>query len=111
MDVAGDEEVEASVAVIISEGRSGGPVAEGDTSLFSYVGEGSVVIVVVEAVFPEVGDVDVGPAVIVEIADGYAEAPAVVGHAGFFSDVGEGSVVVVVEERGVGRGGFAGEGV
>ena len=78
------------------------------TGLLRDVGEGAVVVVVVEAVLAEVGDVDVGPAVVVVVADGYAEAPAVVGDAGLGRDVGEGAVVIVVEERGVRRGGLAG---
>ena len=104
-----DEEIEAAVAVVVAPGGAGGPVAERDAGFLGDVGEGAVVVVVVEAVLAEVADVDVGPAVVVVVADGHAEAPAVVGHAGFCGDVGEGAVVVVVEERGVRRRGFAGQ--
>ncbi len=104
MDVAGDEEVEAAVAVVVAPGGAGGPVAERDSGFLGDVGEGAVVVVVVEAVLAEVGDVDVGPAVVVVVGDGDAEAPAFVGDAGFGGDVGEGAVVVVMEERGVWRG-------
>ncbi len=104
VDVAGDEEIEPAVAVVVAPGGAGGPVAERDAGFFGDVGEGAVVVVVVEAVLAEVGDVDVGPAVVVVVGDGYAEAPAVVGDAGFGGDVGEGAVVIVVEERGVRSG-------
>ena len=110
VDIAGNEEVEPAVAVVVAPGGAGGPVAERDAGLFGNIGEGAVVVVVVEAVLAEVGDVEVGPAVVVVVADGHAEAPAVVGDAGFCGDVGEGAVMVVVEERGVGRRRFAGQG-
>ena len=82
VDVAGDEEVEPAVAVVVAPGCAGGPVAESDAGLLGNVGERAVVVVVVEAVLAEVGDVDVGPAVVVVVADGDAESPAVVGDAG-----------------------------
>ena len=104
VDIAGDEEVEFAVAIVIAEGGAVGPVAERDAGLFGDVGKGAVVVVVIEAVFAEVRDVEVGPAVVIVVADGDAEAPALVGDAGFFGDVGEGAVVVVVEERGFGGG-------
>ncbi len=109
MNVAGDEEVETSVAVVVAPGGAGGPVAEGDAGFFGDVGKGSVVVVVVEAVLAEVGDVDIGPAVVVVVGDRGAESPAIVGDACFGGDVGEGSVVIVVEERGVGRRCLAGQ--
>ncbi len=111
MDVAGDEEVEAAVAVVVAPGGAVTPVAEGNAGFFGHVGEGAVVVVAIEAVCAEVADEDVGPAVVVVIGDGHAEAPAVVGDAGLGGDVGECAVVVVVEEGSVGRFGFAAEGV
>jgi hypothetical protein len=40
--------------------------------LFGYVGEGAVVVVVVEPVLSIIGDKDVGPAVVVVVGDGHA---------------------------------------
>ena len=108
MHVAGDEEIEATVAVEIAPGGAGGPIAERHASLRGDIGEGAVVIVAIEAILSEVGDVDVGPAIVIEVADDGAEAPAIVGDAGLRGDVGEGAVVVVVEEGGVRRGCLAG---
>ena len=109
VDVTGDKQIETAVAVIVAEGGAGGPVAKLHPGLFGDVGKGAVVIVAVEAIPAEVRHKNVGPAIVVVVADGNAEAPAIVGDAGLLGDVGEGAVVVVVEERGVGRGDFAGE--
>ena len=54
--VAGNEQVEAAIAVVIAEGRTVRPVAERYAGLFSNIGEGAGVVVVVEAVLAEVGD-------------------------------------------------------
>ena len=103
--VTGDEEIEEAVTVEISPGWSGGPAAESYAGFFGNVGEGAVVIIVVEAILAEVSDVDVGPTVVVVIGDGDAEAPTLVGDARFSGDIGEGAVVIVVEESGA-RGGL-----
>src|SRR6185437_10886007 len=75
------------------------------------VGEGAVVVVVVEAGYAVVADVEVGPAVVVVVGDGAAVTPPIVLDSGFFGDVGKGSVVIVAEQSGVGRGLLAVEGV
>ncbi len=110
VDVAGDEEVEAAIAVVVAPGGAGGPGADGDAGLFGDVGEGAVVVVAIEAVLAEVGDEEIGPAVVVEVADDGAKAPAIVGDAGLGGDVGKGAVVIVMEERGVRGGCLAGFG-
>ncbi len=83
MKIAGNKKIEASVAIIVTEGRTGGPIAKSYSSLLSYVSEGAVVIVVIETVFSKVADIDIGPAVIVVIAYGSAESPTIVGYASF----------------------------
>ena len=67
VNVAGNEQVETAVPVVVAPGRSRRPVAQRDTGLFSDVGKRAIVIVVVEAIFAEVGDIDVRPAVVVEV--------------------------------------------
>src|ERR1700736_6242326 len=104
MHVAGDEEIEEAVAVEVAPGWSGGPAAESNTGFFGDIGEGAVVIIVIQAIFAEVGDVDVRPSIVVVVGDGNAEAPALVGDAGFRCDIGESTVMIVVEESGVRRG-------
>ena len=109
VDVAGNEEVEVAVTVVVAPGGRAGPVAELDAGLLGDISECAVMIVAIEAIFADVGDVDIGPAVVVEIGDGDAGAPAIVGDSGLGGDVCECAVVVVAKERGVGWGGFAGE--
>ena len=101
MNVAGNEDIEPPVAVVVAKARPGGPVAQRDAGRFRNIGEGAVVVVVIETILAVVGDVEVGPAVVVEVANRHAEAPAVVGHAGLVGDVGECAVVIVVKERGM----------
>ena len=64
-------------------GLGAGRPVKGCTGFRGDIGEGAVVVVVVEAVLAKVGDVEVGPTVIVVAADGYAEAPTVVLGPGF----------------------------
>src|SRR5579862_2567165 len=87
-DVAGNEEIQQAVAVVITPRGAGGPAAERDTRFFGDVGERAVVIVVVEAILAEVRDVDVWPAVVVVIRHGDAEAPAFVRDSRLFGDIG-----------------------
>ncbi len=109
VNIAGYEEVQAAIAVVVAPCRSGGPVAELDAGLFRDVGEGAVVVVVVQPVLAVVRDEDIGPAVVVVIAHDRAEAPAIVRNACFGGDIGEGAVVIVAEEGGMRRRCFPGE--
>jgi hypothetical protein len=107
VNVAGNKQVEPPVAVVVAKARAGGPVAQRDAGSFSHVGKGSVVVVVVQAVFAVVADVEIGPAVVVEVSHRHAKTPAVIGDARFLGHVGKGSVVVVMKERGARRLGLA----
>ena len=104
VDVAGDVEIEQAVSVVVAPGRAGRPVAERYAGCFRNISEGSVVIVVVEAVLAVVAHIDVRPAVVVVVGDADAVAPAVIGDAGLRGDIGKRAVVVVAEEGGVRRG-------
>src|SRR5438552_9763492 len=103
LHISGDEQVQKTIVVIITPGRSCRPTAKRDARLLRHVGEGSVVIVVIKTVLAVIGDINVWPTIVVVIADGYAEAPALVGHPRFFRDVGKSSVVVVVKKHGARR--------
>ena len=69
------------------------------SGLFSYVGKGTVVVVVVQTILAVVGHVKIRPAIVVVVADGASVAPAIIGYSGLFCHVGKCSVVIVVEER------------
>ena len=50
VNVAGNEQIETAIPVVVAPGRSGRPVAEGHAGLFGDVGERAIVIVVVEPI-------------------------------------------------------------
>ncbi len=104
LDVAGNEEIEQTVVIIVAPGGAGGPAAESDAGFFGEVCKRAVAIVVIETVLAVVGDVDVRPAVVVVVRGGNAEAPTLVGDAGFLGNVSERAVVIVVEEHCARRG-------
>src|SRR5271156_441366 len=99
-NVAGNKEIEKTIVIVITPGRARRPSAQRDSSFFSNVGKGAVVIIVVEAVLAEIRNVDVGPAIVIVIANHGAKAPALVGDSGLVGDVGKGAVVIVVEQHG-----------
>src|SRR2546425_10566760 len=105
VNVIGDEEIEAAVAVVVHEGAAGVPALAiaCDAGLGADVGEGAIAVVVVETVFAEVGDEEVVEAVVVVIADANALSPAGMNEAGFDGDIGEGGVAIVFEEAIGGR--------
>jgi len=55
-------------------------------------------IIVIQAILPEIRHIQVRPAVIIKVTDGYAKSPAIVGDTGFRGDVGKSAVVIVVIE-------------
>src|SRR5581483_7081354 len=81
----GLEDIEVAIPVIVRDGRAhAGLLApiliESDAGIFSSVGEGAVVVVVVEDGRGGVaGHVDVGPAVLVGVDGRYGEAVMAVG--------------------------------
>ncbi len=99
------------IAIVITPGGAGAPVAQRDAGFFGHIGKRAVVVVVEEPVVAIVGHEYVGPAVVIEVADCYAEAPTVVGNTSVGGDIGEGSIVVVVKERRVGQGLLAVQGI
>ena len=107
VDITRHKKIQAAIAVIVAESWPRGPVPQGHSRLFGDVGEGAIVIVVVEPVLSKVGDVDVRPAVVIIVPDGDAKTPAVVGDACLLGHIGEGAVVVVMEQRCMRRLGLA----
>ena len=97
VDVAGHEDIEQSVAVIITKAWTGGPVAKSYSGRFGDIGKRPVVIIVLESILSVIGHVKVWPAVVVIVTHRHAESPSVIRHARCFCHVGEGSVVIIVE--------------
>ena len=98
-DVAADEQIEPAVPIVIGEAAAGGPSAAGNTRLLRDVGERAVVIVAIQAVFPESRHVQIFPAVAVHVGGAHAHAPAGVGEPRLVGDVGEFAVPEVAIQR------------
>ena len=62
-----------------------------------YFLEGSIALVVVEAVEAVSGDVEVVVSIVVVVADAGALSPGGIGEAGFGGDVGECAIVIVTK--------------
>src|SRR5487761_2480843 len=107
--IAGDVEIEKSVAAEVAEGAAGVPFdAASETGGGAYFGEGSVAVVFVEEIDADGGDEDVGEAVVVVVGGIGASAPVSVGEAGALGDVFEVAMAQIVEEvnaAGFGRNG------
>src|SRR5438067_7125179 len=67
--VAWNKKIESAITVVVAPSRTGRPATECDSGCFGDVGEGSVMIVVVQPVLTEVRDVNVGPAIVIVICD------------------------------------------
>ncbi len=100
LEVVGDEEIEAAVAVVIDEGAAGAPTISGmkKSGLLRDIGEGAVAIVVIEDVLAPVGQKQIVEAVVIVVADGNGGGPSVASEAGFFGDVDKGTVAIVFVE-------------
>ena len=107
VEIGGDEEIEAAVAIVVDPGAAGA-VAHGglrEPGLRGHVGEGAVAVVVVQHVVPVGGDEQVVEAVVVVVADRHRRRPAGARQPRLRRDVGERAVAVVLVEaiRGFGR--------
>ena len=85
--VAGHEQVEPAVAVVVAERAARRPAVDRDPGLLGDVVELERSLGPVQPVLPEVGDVDVLGAVVVDVADADALSPPLVGDAGARGDV------------------------
>src|SRR4030095_15206979 len=68
IDIAGDEQIERAITVIVEEHGSSGPAGGGDTGFVRYVYKRAIAAIAVEDVATVVRDVEVRVAVVVEIA-------------------------------------------
>src|ERR1039458_4018094 len=111
VDVVGNEEVEAAVAVIIDEGAACVPARAfaRHAGLLADIGKGSIPVVVIEDILAVVGDEEIVPAIVVVVADANPLSPAGVGEPSFCGHVGESAITIVPEQmrRGFATGGKA----
>src|SRR5260370_695870 len=98
MGIAGDVEIDETVAVVVAPGGAGHEAAAADTGLFGDVLEFAVAETVVERAAAEARDEEIELAVIVVIGHSHAHAPAAMRQAGFLGDVFEGAVSLLVIE-------------
>ena len=98
VNVACDEEIEATVAIVVAPGCAAGPVAQLHTGLLRDIGKCPVVIVVVEAVLAHVRYKNVGPAIVVKVGNGHTGTPAVIRHACLRCYIGKRAIVVVAKQ-------------
>ena len=87
--VAGDEEIEIAVAVVVEEGGTGAPQRVADARLPRHVAERAVAVVVEQRRRAECRDEEVQVAVVVVVADRRAHAVAAHRDAGLLRDIGE----------------------
>ena len=109
IDVVGDEEVEAAIAIVIDEGAACVPAGAFacDAGLQADIGEGSVSVVVIEDVLTVISDKEIVPSIVVIVPDANALSPAGVGEPGLGRHIGESAVAIVAEKM---RRGFAASG-
>src|SRR4051812_26105402 len=106
LQAPGDEQIQEAIMVIVSPCRPRGPAPESDACLVCEIAETTVVIIVIQAVFPKVSDVKVSPAIIVVVANRDSESPAFVGHSRFLCHICKGPVVIFSKKHRARRGLF-----
>ena len=94
VEVAGDEQVELPVVVVIEEARACAPATALDACAIRHVGKRSVAHVPVQGVAAEIGHIDILQAVVVVVTHGRAHPVLILrrsAHAGFLSHIDEGA--------------------
>ncbi len=79
MGVAGNEQVDVAVAVVVAPGGTGHEAAAADTGFVSDVFKLAVAEIVVQDAAGVTGDKEVELAVVVVVGDGHAHTPALAG--------------------------------
>ena len=100
VQVGRNEQVQASVAVVVDPGAAGAVphIALAKTGFLRDVGEGAVAVVAIQHVLSIVGDEQIVEAVVVEVADGDRRRPAGLRQASLVRDIRERAVAVVLVE-------------
>ncbi len=93
-----DEEVEASIVIVVEPNRAGRPPRSGDSCTFGHISEGAVAIITIENAASVLRDVEIGKAVRIVVTHRNAHPVATARDAGRLGDVRKCSVAVVVVE-------------
>src|SRR6476659_1569585 len=96
--VAGNEEIQTPVAIVVSPGCSGAPSFSRYTKLLCYIRECSVAVVVIQTRNSKIRDVQIGPTIIVVITDCHTKSPAFIRNTSRFSYIFKLPVAQIVEE-------------
>src|SRR5262249_52753548 len=100
IDEAADEQVQATVVVVIEPHGARSPARQAQTGFRGHISECAVAVVVIKNATTVGGDEEVGVTVVVVIAHGYAHPEGGPGaDAGFLGDIGERAVAIVLVER------------
>ncbi len=99
VDIVGHHQVDESVAIVVSEGGTGGHAAFRDAGLRCDISERAVAVVSQQHIPTEAREEKIGPAVVVVIGGGATHGEARRRQARLAGDVGKCAVVVVMVER------------
>ena len=97
--VAGYEQIESPIVIVVTPARPGRPAAQRDSCFFGYIGESAIVIVVIKPVLAVIGHVNIRPTIVVIVSYCNSEPPALVGNSGFRGDVCKSAIVIVMEQH------------
>src|SRR5262249_1667940 len=99
LEIVGDEEVEAPVAIDVDEGGRRAPARAGEPGFRSHLPEMPLAGVKIQTIGADLGDEDVEVAAVVDIADRDAVPPARAADPRAFGGIGEMNVAIVEPER------------
>src|SRR5579872_6134490 len=99
LHVAGDEQIQPSIMIVVAPSRSRGPSAQSYSGFLRNVGKCAVVFVVAEPILAIVGHVDIWPAIVVIVTYSYTKTPAFIGNAGFFGNICKRAITIIVEQH------------
>src|SRR5437867_6934254 len=103
LDISRDEEVQQTVAVVISPCCPCAPTVSSNTRLLCDVGKRSVSIIAIQARDTVVTDIHVRVSVIVVVACGQAETPPLIGYSRLIGHIFKPPIAQVAVQRGTGR--------
>src|SRR6267378_969747 len=97
IQIARNDQVQTSIAIVVDETSSGAPAASSHSRLGRNIRKSPVAIVVVQSVPTEISDQQVRVSVIVVVPGRYSHAVSSALHPCGFRNVGKSAVVVVIE--------------